>query len=208
MLDIGQHGALQEVSTHNEERNVCEGGDNRGVCHDLDRRTVDKDIVIVLTKLLDSLTEAIFIEQFSGIRREHTHGNHIEFNSIIAVDDFAQFALSIEVAGNTHLRLANVFRCSRLTHIEVDHDNALLLECKTHGQVHGQESLTRSGVGRNHHCNDTTSILFRTELKVRTQYAEGFVDIIVALRLNDNVFARNVNLRTANPQFLENTTPN
>ena len=124
------------------------------------------------------------------------------------MDDFAQFALSVEVAGNTHLRLAHVFRCSRLTHIKVDNNNTLLLECKTHGQVHGQEGLTRSRVGRNHHCNDTTSILFRTELKVRAQYAEGFVNIIGTLSLNDNVLARNVNLRTTDTQLLENTTPN
>ena len=51
------------------------------------------------------------------------------------------------------------------------------------------------------------TILFRTELKVCAKHAEGFVDVVIALRLNHHIFARHIDLRTVNTQFLKNSTP-
>ena len=78
LLQLGQHAALQQPSTDNEDGEVSLTTDDGGIGHNLNGGTVNEDVVVLLTQLVEHGLQLGRVEQLCGVRRYLTHRQEVE----------------------------------------------------------------------------------------------------------------------------------
>lgn len=73
-VELGEHRALEQSGTDDEEGPVGIPVDDLGVGHDLDGRTVDEDVVVLRAQLGHQLGKPRRLEQLGRVRRDGAHG--------------------------------------------------------------------------------------------------------------------------------------
>ena len=95
--------------------------------------------------------------------------------------------LAAEPVGKALLGLSGEFAQGTLAQVEVEDDGLLALDRKGRGEVGGDEGLAGSDVERSDHQDLAARILSAHELEVGAHDAEGFVDDVAAVGLDDDL---------------------
>ena len=121
-LEFGEHAALQEAHAHHEDGTIDVVADNLRVGDDVDRRTVDEDVVILLTQHIDGLAEELGLEQLRGVGRDGAHRQIAESGILLALHDDVVYVLLLasEEVGNTALGREDVGGEGGVTQVAVD----------------------------------------------------------------------------------------
>ena len=77
-LDHGEHVALHEVGTDNEDVQVGPLGDDARVGHNLHGRTVEEDEVVLAVQGVEQVLQLGVEEQLGGVGRYGAHGDDID----------------------------------------------------------------------------------------------------------------------------------
>lgn len=86
-VELGEHRALEQSGTDDEEGPVGIPVDDLGVGHDLDGRTVDEDVVVLRAQLGHQLGKPRRLEQLGRVRRDGAHGQEVERGALLIGHD-------------------------------------------------------------------------------------------------------------------------
>ena len=77
LLQLGEHAAIQEAGTDDEDGEVGLVADDGGIGNNLHGRTVDEDVIVVLTQVIEHGLELGGVEQFGGVGRNLADGEDV-----------------------------------------------------------------------------------------------------------------------------------
>ena len=193
LLQLGQHAALQQAGTDDEDRDVGLVADDRGVGDNLHRRAVDEDVVVVLAQLVEHRLELRRVEQLGGVGGYLTHRQDVDglhggaVGTLLLAERMVDDELAVvvglaaEVVRQALLRLVDELRQGAAAQVEVDADDAAVADGERRAEVGGDERLAAAGVERREHDNLTCLLLVGHELQVRTHHAVGLVGDVAAV---------------------------
>ena len=181
-VDDGQHVALQQAGTHDEQGEVGPAGNDAGIGHHLDGRTVDEDIVVVAAQGGDELFHARAEEEFRRVGGQGAYGDDVRsaFGRAGYEDRTPVGHLAVQVVGDTGMGRLHVAAERGAAQVEVEHQDALLLQGEAGGQVHADEGLAAAAVDGGDHHDTAVRVGAHHELEVGAHHAEGFVDGVAA----------------------------
>ena len=181
LLDFGEHGALKQTCTDNENRHIGVAGDNLRVSHDFHRRAVENHVIILALELLEHGLEARRIEHLRRIGRQCAYWYEVEpIGAVHAVHhNLVERGVARKQCAQTLGRAAGIAAQRGLAEVEVDHTHPLILDGKHSGKVYGDECLAGTRIGRCDH-NGACAYSFRIghQLEVGADYAESLVDYV------------------------------
>ena len=154
---------------------LCTRSDDRGIGDDVRRRTVEEDIVVVGTKLVEHGTKALGDQKLGRVRGNGSHRKQVEV--LLKVDDMVRdgIGLSVEVGGDTCSILSKGLGEGRLSKVEVDKDDSTSLQSHGCSKVQQGEGLTSIGIEGGHH--DSLGVRgMGHEVQVGTKHPERLVE--------------------------------
>ncbi len=188
-LDLAEHRALEQAGPHDEEGDVGERGHEVGVGNDLDGRAVEEDVVVFFAEFGQKLGQAGFGEEFGRVGRRGADGQDVEGFTAGLVDHerVPVVGLAAEPVGEAPFGLAGEDAQGALAQVKVEDDGLLALDREGVGEVGGDEGLAGADVEGGDHQDLAAGILAAHELEVGAHDAEGFVDDVAAVGLDDDL---------------------
>ena len=132
LLQLGQHGTFQQTGTDDEQGDVGLVADDGGIGDNLHGRTVNEDVVVVLTQLVEHGLELRRVQQLRGVGGCLTHGQDVE-----GLDVYVHVALLV-FAG---VRIIADVRTAVNLGIDVGMDYQLLVAVRLTAEVVGETLL-------------------------------------------------------------------
>ena len=96
-IDIGNHLAVKQTGTYNENSAVYISLHNLSVYNDIRRRTIDEDIIIIFAGLFYKLSDTTVVEKLRRVRR--TMADRHDKHAVMACNRNYQLTPVVGIAG-------------------------------------------------------------------------------------------------------------
>lgn len=135
-LDIREDFLVHVAGPHDEDSHVHKFCDDAGICHDVDRRTIQEDVVILVTHLLDHVPEPFGKQELCRVRRKVSDREKVEVRSQLVHIRSEVIDFAVQIGSYSCMDHIQRLAQRSLAKVQIDHDDLRSLEGHAGGKVH------------------------------------------------------------------------